>query len=63
MATHCAAQEPKDCQATCVAAKTWRLDCRVEQCFESLDPCCPKDAVTHCKHAIEQPLKCQGLKP
>jgi hypothetical protein len=63
MATNCAAQLPADCQNACVTAQTWKLDCRVEQCFESLNPNVPQDAVSHCKHAIEKPTKCQNLQP
>jgi hypothetical protein len=63
MMKNCAAQTPNDCVATCVATKTWKLDCRVEQCFETLNPKYPMDAKSHCGHAVEKPLKCQGLVP
>jgi hypothetical protein len=63
MTKNCAAQTPNDCVATCVATKTWKLDCRVEQCFETLNPKYPMDAKSHCGHAVEKPLKCQGLVP
>jgi hypothetical protein len=63
MMKNCAAQTPANCQATCVATTTWKLDCRVEQCFESLNPNYPMDGPSHCKHAVEQPLKCQNLQP
>jgi hypothetical protein len=63
MMKNCTAQTPTDCVATCVATKTWKLDCRVEQCFETLNPKYPMDAKSHCGHAVEKPLKCQGLVP
>jgi hypothetical protein len=63
MMANCAAELPADCQNACVTATTWKLDCRVEQCFESLNPHVPQDALSHCKHAIEKPTKCQNLQP
>jgi hypothetical protein len=64
MMTNCAAQTPTNCVATCSApGNTWNLKCRVEQCFEALNPKYPADKGSHCGHAVEKPPKCQGIIP
>jgi hypothetical protein len=63
MARNCADREPKDCMATCTApGNNWNLKCKVEQCFESLDPRFPMDHGSHCGHATEA-AHCQGIIP
>jgi hypothetical protein len=50
--------------ATCSSpGNNWNLKCRVEQCFEALDPKYPMDKASHCGHAVEKPPKCQGIIP
>jgi hypothetical protein len=64
MATNCPATAPANCVATCSApGNNWNLRCRVEQCFEALDPKYPMDKASHCGHAVEKPPKCQGIIP
>jgi hypothetical protein len=64
MMTNCAGQAPANCVATCSApGNNWNLKCRVEQCFEALDPKYPMDKASHCGHAVEKPPKCQGIIP
>jgi hypothetical protein len=63
MTTNCAARAPANCLATCTSpGNNWNLKCRVEQCFESLDPRYPMDKGSHCGHAIEA-AHCQGIIP
>ena len=63
MMQNCAAKAPTNCLATCTApGNAWNLKCRVEQCFESLDPRFPMDKGSHCGHAIEA-AHCQGIIP
>lgn len=64
MATNCAATAPTACVETCAAPDNqWNLKCRVEQCFEALNPNHPEDRASHCGHALEKPAKCQGIIP
>jgi hypothetical protein len=64
MMTNCASTLPANCVATCSApGNNWNLKCRVEQCFEALDPKYPMDKASHCGHAVEKPPKCQGIIP
>jgi len=49
--------------AASLLGNTWNLKCRVEQCFEALNPGSPQDKGSHCGHAVEKPLKCQGIIP
>jgi hypothetical protein len=64
MTTNCPSTAPANCVATCSAAgNNWNLKCRVEQCFEALDPKYPMDKASHCGHAVEKPPKCQGIIP
>jgi hypothetical protein len=64
MTTTCAGQAPANCVATCSAPDNkWNLKCRVEQCFEALNPKYPADKGSHCGHAVEKPPKCQGIIP
>ena len=63
MMTNCAAKAPANCLATCTApGNNWNLKCKVEQCFESLDPRYPMDHNSHCGHATEA-AHCQGIIP
>jgi hypothetical protein len=63
MASNCPARAPANCMATCTApGNNWNLKCKVEQCFESLDPRYPMDKGSHCGHATE-PAHCQGIIP
>ena len=63
MTTNCPARAPANCLATCTApGNNWNLKCKVEQCFESLDPRYPMDKNSHCGHATE-PAHCQGIIP
>ena len=63
MMQNCAAKAPGNCLTTCTApGNDWNLKCRVEQCFESLDPRFPMDKGSHCGHAIEK-AHCQGIIP
>jgi len=64
MMKNCASRLPAMCVETCSApGNTWNLKCRVEQCFEALNPGSPQDKGSHCGHAVEKPLKCQGIIP
>jgi hypothetical protein len=64
MMKNCADRAPANCVATCTApGNNWNLKCRVEQCFEALNPRAPQDKGSHCGHAVEKPLKCQGIIP
>jgi hypothetical protein len=64
MTTNCPSTAPANCVAACSApGNTWNLKCRVEQCFEALDPKYPMDKASHCGHAVEKPPKCQGIIP
>jgi hypothetical protein len=64
MMKNCAERLPPSCVETCTApGNNWNLKCRVEQCFESTNPNNTKDRASHCGHAVEKPLKCQGLIP
>ena len=56
MMKNCPATLPANCQMACEAGK-WNLKCRVEQCFEALDPNYPMDKGSHCGHAVEKPPK------
>jgi hypothetical protein len=63
MMTNCASRAPANCLATCTApGNNWNLKCKVEQCFESLDPRYPMDHNSHCGHATEA-AHCQGIIP
>jgi hypothetical protein len=63
MASNCPARAPANCMTTCTApGNNWNLKCKVEQCFESLDPRYPMDKGSHCGHATE-PAHCQGIIP
>jgi hypothetical protein len=64
MTTNCPSTAPANCVATCSAPDNkWNLKCRVEQCFEALNPKYPADKGSHCGHAVEKPPKCQGIIP
>jgi len=64
MTTNCPSTAPANCVTTCSApGNNWNLKCRVEQCFEALDPKYPMDKASHCGHAVEKPPKCQGIIP
>jgi hypothetical protein len=64
MTTNCPSTAPANCVATCSSpGNNWNLKCRVEQCFEALDPKYPMDKASHCGHAVEKPPKCQGIIP
>lgn len=67
MMTNCPTTIPKNCQETCTTPKNgWNLKCRVEQCFQSLNPNYPQDHGSHCGHAAATPAygaKCEGIIP
>jgi hypothetical protein len=64
MMTNCPTTLPANCVTTCAApGNKWNLKCRVEQCFEGLNPKYPMDKGSHCGHAVEKPPKCQGIIP
>jgi hypothetical protein len=63
MTTNCPDRAPANCMATCTSpGNNWNLKCKVEQCFESLDPRYPMDKGSHCGHATEA-AHCQGIIP